>query len=121
MVWSLKKKKNTILGCISGIQNKGYIGSIVYLQNHGLNTAFDSRDSLLKKDSEELWHLQNSMMKKLRMVGGPGDVSLRKRRQKQDLVTTCISAFILENDLNLFIVIPEGRRGTIRNKLWEGT
>lgn len=55
------------------------------------------------------------------MVTGPEDVSLRKGRHRQDMVTTFISTFISEDNFNLFIIIPEGRRGTMRNKLWDGT
>lgn len=61
------------------------------------------------------------MMKRVRMVTGPEDVSLRKGRHRQDMVTTFISTFISEDNFNLFIIIPEGRRGTMRNKLWDGT
>lgn len=59
-------------------------------------------------------------MKRVRMVTGPGDVSLRKRH-KQDMVTTFVSTFTSEDNFNLFIIIPEGRGGTMRNKLWDGT
>lgn len=61
------------------------------------------------------------MMKRVRMVTGPGDVSLRKRRHRQDVVTTFIGTFTSEDNVNLFIIIPEGRRGTMRNKLLDET
>lgn len=66
-------------------------------------------------------YFQNSVMKKLRTVREPKDISLRKRSHRQDMVTTFISTFISENNFNLFIIVPESRRGIIRNMLWDGT
>lgn len=45
----------------------------------------------------------------------------KKKKAETRLGYNLYKCLHMENDLNLFIVIPEGRRGTIRNKLWEGT
>lgn len=49
------------------------------------------------------------MMKRLRIVKIPGNISLRKRRHRQDLVTTFV-CFVLEDDFNLLASLREGKK-----------